>query len=92
MFIRKLKSKGFIGRNGCGKSTFMRVIGARSFPIADGIDIFHLKEEIEPSDLTAKEAVMEVDSERALLEKEVFIISYTIISFHMMHVYIHTFN
>ena len=73
----------------------MRVIGARSFPIADGIDIFHLKEEIEPSDLTAKEAVMEVDSERALLEKEVspyHILSYTIIYYHMMHVYIHTFN
>ena len=35
---------GFIGRNGCGKSTFMNVIGARSFPIPDGIDIFNLKE------------------------------------------------
>ena len=61
---------GFIGRNGCGKSTFMRVIGARSFPIADGIDLFHLKEEIEPSELTAKEAVMSVDTERATLEQE----------------------
>jgi ATP-binding cassette, subfamily F, member 2 len=48
----------------------MRVIGARSFPIADGIDLFHLKEEIEPSEMTAKEAVMSVDVERAALEKE----------------------
>jgi ATP-binding cassette subfamily F protein 2 len=62
---------GFIGRNGCGKSTFMNVIGARSFPIPDGIDIFHLKEEIEASDMTAKEAVMSVDAERAKLEAEV---------------------
>eukprot|EP00981_Chlorochromonas_danica_P003321 scaffold644_cov168-Ochromonas_danica.AAC.13 len=61
---------GYIGRNGCGKSTFMRVIAARSFPIPDGIDIFHLREEIEASDLTAKEAVMSVDSERAKLEAE----------------------
>lgn len=61
---------GFIGRNGCGKSTFMKVIGARCFPIPDGIDIFHLKEEIEASDMTAKEAVMSVDVERAKLEEE----------------------
>jgi ATP-binding cassette subfamily F protein 2 len=61
---------GYIGRNGCGKSTFMKVIGARSFPIPDGIDIFHLSEEIEASDMTAKEAVMSVDAERAKLEEE----------------------
>jgi ATP-binding cassette subfamily F protein 2 len=61
---------GFIGRNGCGKSTFMKVIGARCFPIPEGIDIFHLKEEIEATDMTAKEAVMSVDVERAKLEAE----------------------
>lgn len=61
---------GFLGRNGCGKSTFMRVIAARSFPIPDGIDIFHLREEIEATDMTAKEAVMSVDKERAVLEAE----------------------
>ncbi len=27
------------GRNGCGKSTFMKVIGARCFPIPDGNDV-----------------------------------------------------
>jgi ATP-binding cassette, subfamily F, member 2 len=61
---------GYLGRNGCGKSTFMRVIAARCFPIPDGIDIFHLHQEIEASDMTAKEAVMSVDSERAVLEAE----------------------
>jgi len=45
---------GFIGRNGCGKSTFLKAIGARCFPIPDGIDIFHLSEEIEPSELTVR--------------------------------------
>jgi len=48
----------------------MKVIAARCFPIPDGIDIFHLKEEIEASDMTAKEAVMSVDVERSKLEKE----------------------
>jgi ATP-binding cassette subfamily F protein 2 len=48
----------------------MKVIGARCFPIPDGIDIFHLKEEIEASEMTAKEAVMSVDAERQKLENE----------------------
>lgn len=61
---------GYIGRNGCGKSTFMRVIAARCFPIPEGIDIFHLREEIAATDMTAKEAVMSVDKERAILEAE----------------------
>lgn len=50
----------------------MKALGARAIPIPSGIDIFHLKEEIEPSNtLTAIEAVMEVDEERARLEREV---------------------
>ena len=61
---------GFIGRNGCGKSTFMNVIGSRAIPIPEGIDMFHVKEEIEPSNMTALEAVMSVDMERARLEAE----------------------
>jgi ATP-binding cassette subfamily F protein 2 len=61
---------GFIGRNGCGKSTFMRVLGARALPIPENIDIYHLKEEIEPTEMTALEAVMSVDEERTALERE----------------------
>lgn len=61
---------GLIGRNGCGKSTFMKALGARAVPIPSGIDIFHLKEEVEASDtLTALEAVMSVDEERTKLEQ-----------------------
>ena len=63
---------GIIGRNGCGKSTIMNALGARAVPIPDGIDVFHLKEEVEASDtVTALEAVMSVDTERENLEKEV---------------------
>eukprot|EP00979_Chaetoceros_neogracilis_P010861 scaffold2612_cov267-Chaetoceros_neogracile.AAC.54 len=62
---------GLLGRNGCGKSTLMKALGARAVPIPDGIDVFHLKEEIEASDtVTALEAVMSVDEERNRLEKE----------------------
>lgn len=63
---------GLIGRNGCGKSTFMKALGARAVPIPDGIDIFHLKEEIEASTtVSALEAVMSVDEETRRLEAEV---------------------
>jgi len=49
----------------------MKALGARAVPIPDGIDVFHLKEEIEASDsITALEAVMSVDEERDRLEKE----------------------
>jgi ATPase components of ABC transporters with duplicated ATPase domains len=49
----------------------MKALGARAVPIPEGIDVFHLKEEIEASDtITALEAVMSVDEERERLEKE----------------------
>jgi ATP-binding cassette subfamily F protein 2 len=60
---------GLIGRNGCGKSTLMKALGARAVPIPRSIDIFFLKEEVEASDtVTALEAVMSVDEERLRLE------------------------
>lgn len=62
---------GLIGRNGCGKSTLLRALGARAIPIPNSIDIFFLKEEVEPSDtMTALDAVMSVDEERLKLEKQ----------------------
>ena len=61
---------GLIGSNGSGKSTFLNALGARAVPIPDGIDIFHLKEEVEASEVTAFEAVMSVDEERARLERD----------------------
>ena len=54
---------GLLGSNGCGKSTFLKLLGARSVPIPDAIDIFHLKEEVEASDISALDAVMSVDEE-----------------------------
>jgi ATP-binding cassette subfamily F protein 2 len=48
----------------------MNAIGFRLIPIPDYIDIFHLSSEIEASDMTALEAVLSVDEERALLEHE----------------------
>jgi len=62
---------GLIGRNGCGKTTLMKVLGARAVPIPDCIDSFHLREEVDASDsVTALDAVMSVDEERLKLEME----------------------
>ena len=62
---------GFVGRNGSGKSTVMRCIGARAIPIPAAIDIYHLTTEYPPTDETALEAVMKVDDERNECEREV---------------------
>ncbi|XP_071966119.1 ATP-binding cassette sub-family F member 2-like [Antedon mediterranea] len=61
---------GLMGPNGCGKSTFLNVIGNREVPIPDHMDIFHLTSEMRASDKTALDCVKEVDEERIRLEKE----------------------
>ena len=48
----------------------LSVIGHREIPIPDHFDIYHLKSEIEASDKTALQCVMEVDEARMKLEKE----------------------
>lgn len=50
---------GLLGRNGSGKSTFMKALAAREVPIPDHIDIFLLNEEFAKTDMTALEAVVE---------------------------------
>ncbi len=61
---------GLLGPNGCGKSCLLKALGAREVPIPEHIDIFVLDKEMAGSDLTALEAVMEVDAERDRLERE----------------------
>lgn len=61
---------GLLGLNGCGKSTLLETISQREIPVPVHVDIFHLKNEIEASDKTALECVMEVDEERLRLEAE----------------------
>jgi ATPase subunit of ABC transporter with duplicated ATPase domains len=60
-----------LGLNGCGKSTLLTAIGMREVPIPEHMDIYHLTREIDATDMSALEAVMNVDEERIELEKEV---------------------
>ncbi|XP_067326567.1 ATP-binding cassette sub-family F member 2 [Anolis sagrei] len=61
---------GLIGLNGTGKSMLLSAIGKREVPIPEHIDIYHLTREMPPSEKTPLQCVMEVDTERAMLEQE----------------------
>jgi len=66
---------GLLGLNGCGKSTLLTAIGCREVPIPEHMDIYHLTREIDATEMTALEAVMNVDEERLKLEKEAELLS-----------------
>jgi ATP-binding cassette subfamily F protein 2 len=53
---------GLVGRNGCGKSTFMKALAAREVPIPSHFDIYLLAHEAPPSERSALEYV--IDSAR----------------------------
>jgi len=56
---------GLVGRNGVGKTSLLRYI-SKSLPpeIAENITIFHVEQEVEPSERTALEEVVLADQER----------------------------
>ena len=49
---------GLLGENGCGKSTFLKAIATREYPIPENIDIYLLDEPAEPSELSALDYVV----------------------------------
>ncbi|CAF2579315.1 unnamed protein product [Rotaria sp. Silwood2] len=62
---------GFVGRNGLGKSTLLRVIANRSLVLPSHLRILHVEQEIEGSDTIALQSVLECDERRtALLNEE----------------------
>jgi ATP-binding cassette subfamily F protein 2 len=50
---------GLLGVNGCGKSNLLTALANREVPVPEHVDVFHLREEAEPSDRTALEAVVD---------------------------------
>ncbi|ODV85144.1 hypothetical protein CANARDRAFT_28443 [[Candida] arabinofermentans NRRL YB-2248] len=63
---------GLLGENGCGKSTFLRALAAREYPVPEHIDVYLLNEPAEASEYSALEYVVkEAEAELARLEKEV---------------------
>ena len=61
---------GLLGENGCGKSTLMKAIAAREYPIPEHVDIYLLNEGAPPSELGALEwVVKEAENELERLDK-----------------------
>ncbi|GBF96634.1 flagellar associated protein [Raphidocelis subcapitata] len=62
---------GLIGQNGSGKTNFLQCIANREVPIPDHLDIYHLHQEAEPSEMSALEAVIDhIRKELANLHKQ----------------------
>lgn len=68
--IVEKRKYGIIGPNGSGKSTLLRHIANRELPIPENISILYVEQEIEGTDTTALNAVLEADTERLALLKE----------------------
>ena len=67
---------GLIGRNGVGKSTLLRHLAAGDLPIPRTMTKLYVAQEIEGSDDTALEAVLQADTVRAgLLEDRAFLLA-----------------
>lgn len=49
---------GLIGRNGCGKTTLLRMISTREFPINEKILVLHVEQEIENTDKNPVELLL----------------------------------
>jgi hypothetical protein len=47
-----------LGRNGCGKSTFLKCLAAKELPIPDHFDVFLLCHEAPPEDVSALDYVI----------------------------------
>lgn len=61
---------GFIGKNGCGKSTLLKHLSSKILPVDKDMDILYVDQEIEASDKTAFQTVIESNLVRTKLLKK----------------------
>jgi ATP-binding cassette subfamily F protein 2 len=50
---------GLLGSNGCGKSNLLAALANREVPVPSHVDVYHLREEAEPSKRTALASVVD---------------------------------
>lgn len=63
---------GLLGANGSGKSTFLQALAAREVPIPEHIDIYLLREEAPPTDMTPlRYVVKSAEDEIIRLEQQI---------------------
>eukprot|EP01104_Vermistella_antarctica_P013160 TRINITY_DN3948_c0_g1_i2.p1 TRINITY_DN3948_c0_g1~~TRINITY_DN3948_c0_g1_i2.p1 ORF type:complete len:728 (+),score=203.45 TRINITY_DN3948_c0_g1_i2:23-2185(+) len=69
---------GLVGRNGCGKSTLMKAIALKEIDVPEHLPILLVEQEIEGTDTTVIQSVLEADAEREeLLIEEKKLLSQT---------------
>uniref|UniRef100_A0A915Q1U3 ABC transporter domain-containing protein n=1 Tax=Setaria digitata TaxID=48799 RepID=A0A915Q1U3_9BILA len=62
---------GLVGRNGAGKSTFLRMISSKQIKIPSNISMLSVEQEVEGDDTEVRQAVLESDTRRMeLLHQE----------------------
>ncbi|KAJ9467727.1 ABC transporter F family member 1 [Diplonema papillatum] len=61
---------GLVGSNGCGKSTLLSVLGAGEIPVPKRVNLFHLREEVQASDRSVMDVVLEANVELPRLQAE----------------------
>ncbi|XP_064599054.1 ATP-binding cassette sub-family F member 3-like [Liolophura sinensis] len=62
---------GFVGRNGLGKTTLLKMISSRQLKIPSHISILHVEQEVVGDDTLALDSVLECDEKRhSLLQEE----------------------
>ena len=50
---------GFIGKNGCGKTTLLKHLAQKVLPLHKDIDILYVEQEVLPSEKTAFQTILE---------------------------------
>ncbi|KAM3685328.1 hypothetical protein ACJW31_11G109500, partial [Castanea mollissima] len=65
------KRYGFVGTNGMGKSTLLKLLAWRKIPVPKNIDLLLVEQEVVGDDRTALEAVVSANEVLARLRKEV---------------------
>ncbi|KAK7841756.1 abc transporter f family member 4 [Quercus suber] len=65
------KRYGFVGPNGMGKSTLLKLLAWGKIPVPKNIDLLLVEQEVVGDDRTALEAVVSANEELARLQKEV---------------------
>uniref|UniRef100_A0ABD2W3U2 ABC transporter domain-containing protein n=1 Tax=Trichogramma kaykai TaxID=54128 RepID=A0ABD2W3U2_9HYME len=61
---------GFVGRNGLGKTTLLRMISGKQLQIPSHIRVLHVEQEVEGDDTSALDSVLQSDVERCALLKQ----------------------
>ncbi|KAL5015228.1 hypothetical protein ScPMuIL_009498 [Solemya velum] len=61
---------GFVGRNGLGKTTLLKMIAGRQLHIPSHIRILHVEQEVDGDDTPAVQSVLQCDERRENLLKE----------------------